>query len=280
MNVVLVCLNNFQPYILTNIKQLLSLQHSNIFVITNSYLFSRFDEYKTQITLIEADLLHDSFEFEQKTTLNKHFKNGFWWLTSLRFFYIYEFMKRYNMTNIVHLENDVLIYHNCNSLINLVDSNFLYMPFDTYKRNIASIMYIPNKEVFKTILDNYDFNKNDMDNFSSIKQTTGLIKQFPIFIANQQMTDEEKFVCENSASFPYIFDAAAIGQYVGGVDPNNIPGNTVGFVNETCVIKYNNYKIWFEMNDYGNKKPFIMINDKPIPIFNLHIHSKGLENFI
>ena len=52
-----------------------------------------------------------------------------------------------------------------------------------------------------------------------------------------------------------------------------------GFVNETCVIKYNNYSIWFEMVD-EKKKPFILIEEKKLPIFNLHIHSKNLKEFV
>ena len=279
MNIVLTCLNNFQEYILTNIDQLIKLGNKNIYVITNSHLLSNFDKYSLKINLINADELNESYNFNTKSVLDSTFRDGFWKLTSLRFFYIYEFMKIYNITNVIHLENDVLIYYNCEELINLVNKNFVYIPFDTFKRNIASIMYIPNVEVFKTILDNYNFDKNDMENFSMIKQKTGIIQNFPIFIKNNNLTDEQKFVSNNSNIFPFIFDAAAIGQYLGGVDLRNIPGDTKGFVNETCVIKYNNYNIWFEEVD-EIKKPFIKIEDKKVPIFNLHIHSKNLKEFV
>lgn len=279
MNIVLTCLNNFQEYILTNIDQLIKLGHKNIYVITNSHLLSKFDKYSFKIILINADELNESYNFNTKSILNNTFRDGFWKLTSLRFFYIYEFMKIYNITNVIHLENDVLIYYNCEELINLMNRNFVYIPFDTFKRNIASIMYIPNVEIFKTILDNYNFDKNDMENFSTIKQKTGIIQTFPIFSKINNLTDEQNFVSNNSDIFPFIFDAAAIGQYLGGVDPRNMPGDTRGFINETCVIKYNNYNIWFEEVD-GIKKPFIKIEDKRVPIFNLHIHSKNLKEFV
>ena len=181
MNIVLTCINNFQEYTLINIKQLIKLENKNIYVITNSHFFHKFDEYKSNITLINLNSLNDSYNFENKTSLNKTFRNGFWSLTSARFFYIYEFMKRYNVNNVIHLENDVLIYYNCNELIQFIDKNFLYIPFDSYKRNIASIMYIPNADTYKKILDKYDFNKNDMENFANIQKSTNLIKNFPIF---------------------------------------------------------------------------------------------------
>jgi len=279
MNIVLTCINNFQEYILNNIIQLIKLGHKNIFVITNSNLFHHFNNLKEEINLIEVEMLNETYDFEFKTSLNKSFRNGFWFLTSLRFFYIYEFMKQFNISDVFHLENDVPIYYNCNEIIPFIDKNYLYLPFDSFKRNIASIMYIPNKDIFKTILDQYDFNKNDMENFVNIKNKTNLIKNLPIFIKIDGLNEEQKFVCENCEIIPFIFDAAAIGQYLGGVDPRIDSGNTIGFINETCVIKYNNYKIWFEEKN-GFKKPFIQIEDKIIPIFNLHIHSKNLEKFI
>lgn len=281
MNIVLVCIDNFQDYILDSITQLIKLKHENIYILTNEKFFTLFDNFSEKIKLINIDTLSDTFNFYSKTTLDKIFRNGFWTLTSLRFFYIYEFMQKYDINNVIHLENDVLIYYNCNNIVDNFDKEFIYLPFDTFTRNIASIMYIPNKEIYKKILDNYDFNKNDMENFVDIKQKTELIKNFPIFVKhiNLNLTDEQKFVCNNDEKFPFIFDAAAIGQYLGGVDPRNTPGNTQGFINETCVIKYNNYHIWFEEIN-GFKKPFIQIEDKTVPIFNLHIHSKKLEIFI
>lgn len=278
MNIVLVCLNNYQDYITVNIEQLIKLKHSNIFVITHPHLFSNFENFESKINLINADLLDESYEFENKTSLDRSFRDGFWYLTSLRFFYIYEFMKRYEIEDVIHLENDVLIYYNADELIDKVNKGFLYIPFDSYNRNIASIMYIPNKDIYKVILDNYDFNKNDMENFSIIKQKTGLIQNFPIFIANNNSTAEQQFVTTNSELFPFIFDAAAIGQYLGGIDPKNQSGDTKGFVNETCIIKYNNYRIWFEEIS-GSKKPFIEIEGTKVPIFNLHIHCKNLIGF-
>ena len=91
MNIVLVCINNFQEYILDNIQQLIKLQHENIYVLTNEKFFGLFDKFSEKIKLIGIETLPDSFNYYSKTNLDKSFRNGFWALTSLRFFYIYEF---------------------------------------------------------------------------------------------------------------------------------------------------------------------------------------------
>ena len=281
-NIVLVCIGNFQEYILDNIRQLIRLGHENIWVLTNSCFFERFSDYNFKIKLIAIELLQDSFQFYQNSRLDKSFRGGFWTLTSLRFFYIYEFMRVYNISNVIHLENDVLIYYNCDQIIERFDSSYIYLPFDTFSRNIASIMFIPSADLFKTVLDKYDFNKDDMENFSNIMIVTGIIKQLPIFVScnNFNISDEYRFVTANYDRFDgFIFDAAAIGQYLGGVDPRNISGDSTGFVNEKCIIKYNTYSfIWELINDI--KRPFIIIDGNKIPIFNLHIHSKNLVRFI
>ena len=102
-----------------------------------------------------------------------------------------------------------------------LDKNYLYLPFDTYKRNIASIIYIPNSQTFKTILDKYDFAKNDMDNFEKIKLSTGLIQNFPIFPSNFANTGEESYVSEN------LTDKARKVWADNGVESDNAIANRI-----------------------------------------------------
>jgi hypothetical protein len=278
MNIVLVCANNFQEYILLNIKHLIKLGHKNIYVITNAAFFERFSEYKSDINLVELESLQDTYEFDKNTTLDKEFRNGFWKLASSRFFYTYAFMKQYSIEDVIHIENDVLLYYNCDELVGKVDKDFMYLPFDTFQRNIASIVYIPSHELLKEILDEYDPSINDMYNFSNIMEKTQKVKNFPIFINNGSEGEEYKFVTNNFDTFKYIFDAAAIGQFLGGVDPLNMK-NSVGFINETCIIKYDKYQIKWKNVD-GINKPFIVIDSNEYPIFNLHVHCKDLNKFI
>ena len=276
-NVVLVCVGNFQEYIITNITQLLRMGNTSIYVLTNVHLFNNFAKYKddSRVKVVGVESLNDSYRYYERTNLDKGFRNGFWALASLRFFYIYEFMEQLKIDNVIHLENDVLVYYNCDEIAERAGKQHIYLPFDCFDRNIASIMYIPSASVFRRILDQYDLTVNDMENFVQISKRCDLIQRFPIFPANTSPVSEIQFVSINHQKFGYLFDAAAMGQYLGGVDPRNQPGDTKGFVNETCVIKYNKYHFIWE-----NRKPYIIINDMIFPIFNLHIHHKNLQDFI
>lgn len=276
VNMILVSLNNFQEYLLINLQQLLDLGHKNIYLITDQKFFNKIPEtIKNKIKLIGKEDLNEEYNFYTKS--NK----DFWALTSARFFYIYALMKKLNLENVFHLENDVLIYYNCGMLLSSLTSNHIYIPFDCYKRSIASIVYFPNHEILKILLDHYSSDKTDMENFSLISKKINIIENFPIFNSISG-SDEEKFVSKNFDKFKMIFDAAAIGQYLGGIDPVHRPegGNTKGFINETCIIKYNIPSVGVFAWD-AQKKPFLTIpgGQNPVPIFNLHIHSKKLQEF-
>jgi len=267
MKIVFTCLYNFQPYILINIKNLLNLKEKTIYVITNRCLYSKFDGFP--VTLIDVDTLEDSYRYDENSMLDPEFRNGFSYHTSSRFFYIYEFMKKYEVYDVIHLENDVLTYYNTDVLIPYLKKT-VYMPFDSLDRNVASIVYIPSAEALKPLLDQYDYSINDMYNFSKARYQN-LLENFPIFVKVPGMTPIQESVC--NASIPYVFDGAAMGQYLGGVDPRNIPGDTRGFVNESCVVQYADYL-------HFDKKPYLLIDGTRYPVFNLHIHSKNLDSFV
>ena len=266
-NIILVSIGCFQKYIVDNIQQLLKLGF-NVHVITENkfFKFLNFDNIKK----IDTNKLN--INFNKKSKLNKKYRNGFWNNCSKRLFLLYEYMKRDNIQNVIHLENDVLLYNKMNYNF----ENKVYLTMDAENRCIPGIIYIPDYKLFDNLINNYDYTKNDMINMSNFyKNNTDIVETFPII--NDSI--EKCIYNKNFNIFNSIFDGAAIGQYLGGVDPRNKKGNTIGFINETCVIKYNNYTFkWIKEDKF--KLPYIIIDDKLILVNNLHIHCKNLKKFI
>jgi hypothetical protein len=180
-------------------------------------------------------------------------------------------MKQQGLKHVIHLENDVLLY----SDMNYDFEEKIYIVMDTENRCIPGIIYIPNHELFDLVTKEYNYSRNDMENLAMFyHRHKDIVNTFPIIdnsvepsIYNQMF---DKFNC--------IFDGAALGQYLGGVDPRNIPGDTIGFVNETCIFQFDKYQFkWIKKNEYYI--PHIQINNRMIQINNLHIHSKYLHKF-
>ena len=274
MKVVLVSLGIFQDYLLNNIKQLKLQGNNDIVLITEKRFFKKIDE-NLNIQLIDVNELNSEYleQFKNNLRLDRNYRNGFWHHCSMRFAYIYEYMKQNNTTDIIHIENDVMIYDNLDNLKDKFNKDKIYLVFDNINNVIPGIVYINNYTNLKIILDNYDMNDCDMVNLGKYYNKS-FIEPFPII----SIDNDENYFNKNFISFNSIFDGAAIGQLLGGVDKrNNI--NSDSFINETCIIKFNNYKFyWKKINELWN--PYIEINNNLIKINNLHIHSKALENFL
>lgn len=269
--IVLISTGIFQEYLLINIEHLLKLEH-NVHMITEKDFFPHLDKYKKLICIYDTSKINiDSFN--KNSRLDKNFRNGFWENTSKRIFYLYEFMKLYNIKNVLHIENDVLLYNKMEYNM----ENKIYLVMDSVNRCIPSIMYIPDYRHLTKLIEKYIFDKNDMVNLANFyNKNRENILTFPIINDGKA----KSMYNENYDTFQSIFDGAAIGQLLGGVDPRNISGNTIGFVNETCEIKYNNYEFKWVLNKDNIKVPFVNIDNKWILINNLHIHSKNLKSFV
>ena len=267
--VILVSIGIFQTYIKENINQLRKFNF-DIHVIVDRNFFKDLESYGSSVKIIDAATILTNFDNDTK--LDKHFRKGFWNNCSKRLFLVYEYMKMNNIKNVIHLENDVLLYTNMN--YNLEEK--IYITMDSNDRCIPGIIYIPKYNLLTKLIQNYDYTKNDMINLANFyKKNNDIVTTFPII----DNSIDKCIYNENYHIFNSIFDGAAIGQYLGGVDPRNSRGITRGFINETCVIKYNKYKFkWIKNGKYWF--PFIKINKKLIPIKNLHIHCKKLEQFI
>jgi hypothetical protein len=277
MKVVLVSTGVFQEYILHNIKNLLLHGNTDITVITEKTFFPHIQdvpEFKDVGLVATSELMSDvTKHFDATSTLDRVYRGGFWYYCSLRFFYIYEYMKKYDVKDIVHLENDTMVYTNLDNLKAGFTVDKVYAPFDTFTRVIPSFVFIPSHHALKPIIAKYDGTKTDMDNLALMDH----VEPLPII----SVTDSLHFFNKHFTVFDAVFDAAAFGQYVGGIDKRNDPSDTRGFVNETCLFKYDKYPFYWICDKSTNLWcPWIEIDGKLVKIVNLHLHGKMLHEFM
>lgn len=296
MEIILICVGIFQDYILYNIKNLLLFGNSNITVICDKIFFEKF--INLNVKLVNSDNLSDlnysknskfnNFNFKitdnhsetvkkalEKLNKRKNNKN-FWYLCSLRLFLLYSYIYKNNIKDCIHIENDVLIYSNLKEIeIQLKKSKKLLIPMDHQTRAVLSFIFIPSFEHLKPVIDNYNHQKNDMENLAIFYHKFDNIDILPLLDSTDKQRGFLKTITAGYNRFGCIFDGAAIGQYLGGTDK----GKGLGFINETCVINYSKYLFKWKKNN-NLYRPYIIVNNKEIPIINLHIHSKQLQNFM
>ena len=281
MKILLVSIGVFQNYIIQNIENLILHNNKDITVITEKKYFYKLNHINntTNLNLIDNNELTSDYivNYKNNSKLDKIFRQGFWYNASLRIFYIHAYMKKYNIKDLIHIENDVMIYEDLENIKNYFNKNKIYLPYDSNNRAILSLIYISNYKLLENILKNYDYSKNDMENFGLLSDD--ITESLPII--DKKSVNFIHNINKNFDIFNCIFDAAAIGQYLGGIDKANNINDTTGFINETCIIKYNNYKFyWIYNNNTKLWYPYIQINNEYIKIINLHIHSKNLSCFM
>jgi len=94
-------------------------------------------------------------------------------------------------------------------------------------------------------------------------------------IITNYVSDIPKRYTENANTFGVLFDGAAVGQYIGGIDKIHNKNDTSGFINETTVFQCDKAKVEWRYAD-GLRVPYL----NGLPLVNLHIHSKELHRWM
>jgi hypothetical protein len=226
----------------------------------------------------------------------------FWKYTIERFFYLEEMMNTHNLQNVFHLENDTMLYRDVTRLLPVFLENYKGMgvTLDCDYRCIPGLVFVRDLHSLG-LFNQYAAatagpNKNDMQllaDFVSVIQDDEVIQTLPVLLPEYDrplrnlvgFTSLRRTLYTNHFDkFHGIFDAAALGQYLGGISPRNTrqPHTTVGFINETCIFQSNFLEFTWETNENSLRAPFARYEDAESrhPVFTLHIHSKNLAQFL
>jgi hypothetical protein len=265
--------DSFPAYINTCISQVQSVSNIPIHVIISEQHVSKLKGgvHVFPLHLIPKSAKHR--EFEVRSRLDSAFRGGFWKYAMLRFFYIYDHMIAQSLTDVFHIEYDNLIYLDFTEMLPVFQTKPMWCVMDAPTRCIPSFLYFKNADILDRLLDTCIScaarDLNDMIALAEFRNRNSDVGTLPI--VKDYVDPIDTMYSENADAFNCLFDGAAIGQYIGGVDPRNIPGDTIGLINPTTVIKCNKMTV-----EWRNKKPFL----NGLPLVNLHIHSKDLARWV
>lgn len=256
-------------------------------------------EFVQQVSLESLTISPWHEQFIKKSLLDRKFRGGFWLYTTERFFYLEEFARQYDLRNIFHLENDVMLYCNLEEMLPVFEECYptIGATFDCDTRVIFGFGYFNNSKPLTTLAKFLSKDLSRNNEMLVISKFRGFDRKaidflpiiFPRFIEDNILINKlgnkpanPKNYCKNFEKFNSVFDAAALGQYIGGGDPRNIKDKKQrgpGFINETAVFNSSHMEYKWICDDMGRKSPYISYKDELIRINNLHIHSKELEKF-
>ena len=287
MNFILIALGNIPDYLNDCIQQIKKTQKkSKIYLLVNKT--SVFKNKNCKIVNVES--LKKSKEhilFIKKSKLAQDsFRNFFWKHSIERFYYLNDFLNKSNLTNVFHIENDVLLFQDLEKILKEIKFYNFACIRDSINRVIGSLIFIKNKKVSTRIvkISNNYLNENDMKILNYLDKKISNTINLPLGENLDFIQKSKNF--KKIKKIPFIFDAAAIGQFIDGPHRKKLLTRIFfnikkffmindGFINTETNLKIYNWKI-----KWKNKKPYKQENEKLIPIVNLHIHSKNLKKFI
>jgi hypothetical protein len=275
--------------------------HRPIYLITNKEAVTHttydFTQHDFKVVLCEElEKSEHHHLFSQKSPLNPAYREGFWRKATERFFYLHELIASRNLEHVVHVESDNMLYVDIDDIENALS---LYKGigavFDCDYRCIPSFVYIAHPQALEhfvaQIAEHAEKGYNDMEELALYRKTLSrnYIADLPLIMVEYevkyhlinslgQRPVEPSRYWNNINNFNSIFDGAALGQFLGGIDPRNGP-SVPGFINETTIFNPSKMKIEWHKDKQGRKTPFATCGASTYRINNLHIHSKRLEEF-
>jgi hypothetical protein len=266
--------------------------HSEIYMIGSHQALGKLHVPVNKIAYETLEKSQEHLEF-----LARRSDDGYWRYVVERFFYLDELLMKYQLDQVLHLENDVMVYFDFDALIPSFERCYagIGATFISDALCILGIVYIANRDrlhaVLPFIVEMTGRGMNDMEIFAAIRreQSRDVIDDLPIIPLSYleeahklgerlpNVSDPDRY-CAYTEVFNSIFDAAALGQYLGGVDP--IFGSPMpGYINYNSIFDPRRFQYTWEIDGEGRKIPYIHHAGRKYRINNLHIHSKRLENF-
>lgn len=272
----------------------------------NLYEFPKITK-KYNVICVAAESLAPTehhIHFLKTSRLDRNWHHGFWQFTTERFFYIEELMRAYNLRDVFHLENDIMLYVDLGTLLPVFQQNYpgIGITFGSDNMCVPGFIYIPSAEAFAPITrflaQHAHQGQDDGLTLAKCKNELGShhINAVPTIFAEysqhhvmknlqNEVARDPQYFSQFEKQFKSLFDAAALGQLMGGWSPLSRPywGENGPFINHWTLFNPQHVPVVWERDERGRNIPYATFEHNgeilKLRINNLHIHSKELERF-
>jgi len=264
----------------------------NIYFLTDhQYLGDPvFSRYEVDVRNKDDDYSNDIKHFE---VLYGRGQNDFWTITTTRLFYISNFLNKEGLLDMIHLENDVLIYEDLSKYEHTFQRLYkdLAITVGGPDKCMTGFLFIKHPQALSHMV-NFFMTLLKTSRLKDIRQryNTDMVNEMTLMRAySKDWPDKMKFLpilpfgefSVNYDQFNSIFDPASWGQFVGGTT-DGIPGAKPDdhYIGQLLTEHPEYDVIWKQGIPYFRYVDKYWTNGTDIRINNLHIHSKNLNKYM
>lgn len=259
-------------------------QPLTFFKSLNMDLRNRFEIFNYSESMLQPE--------ENKVLVNlendMRFRTGYWRLTLERLFSLKYFQKEFE-SSLLHLESDILLLPNFpfETIISYAENSMMWGDCRTGEDS-AALFYSPNYFAISQFtveackLLKKSPNLTDMSLLYQIRKASNLdVKLFPtgapILEQDLSLDKVEGKNQENPETLHGIFDSAALGMWLTGIDPRNDYGFTIaGDSRHNIESKYKSQPQLYRNLDLTNEG---ILQADSLPVYSIHVHSKNPKLF-
>ena len=299
--------------IFTIIKQARALNpECPLYLLTDSNAYRSLYECKQEFFLEQQVLLINGDQLPQ-TQQHKEFKkliqvdfsvsDAYLFYTLQRFFYLFDFIKDRKLQEVIHLENDTMLYVDIEELMPFFKQAQIQLatPFLSKVAAVPCFVFIKDERSLSYYIDHViDASKSyrgpkpyvgisDMKTLASFYKEFGdsYITPLPTLMSAYSRYHPKRkshfaqdnatpldFLSQKEEFFPgFIFDAAALGVFANGNDRKNVPNkNGPGTIHFRSLFDPHYFSFFWRQD-----LPYLSFKEQEYRIINMHVHSKNAE---
>jgi hypothetical protein len=294
MIICLVYIGKVPSYVRECVQQIKEWSDLKLYFITNDIESCKELLYDYEVNYINPDELQGEniIQLEEK---RKYFSLCNWvkdrehlfYYSMLRLYLIENFMRKYEVSGVFHLEIDNLIYYNPIEFKSIFDTKGISYLYEDKNRGCASVFYARDLEAIKQMNDKIITYIKVDGGFNTEMEFLGKYAEEEadnVFVLPHAIPDKNinSMVYSNFETFnkEWLFDSMSIGMWLTGIDKIHSNGTLKKCKSPWASLDLTKYTYLWNEDETGRKYPAVSYNNTSIRIFNLHVHSKDLKPYL
>lgn len=245
------------------------------------------------VNFIAVEDFYDSSDFgdaARRISAPQSFRGGFWLKTLERFFVLEQFMNSANLKSIFHAELDQLLFRT-DLLVDHLDKTShkgLFLPFHNKDAAVASVLYCNDHTALESLLDFSRRGESFVNEMYLMASWSARYPQYVLslptmvsFLNSRSSTLNPEILALSVQDAGGAVDAAQLGQWIGGIDPRNVPLAQVPSTKfsdldtRELLSREQLDHLRFELNPSdGTVFVGLVESDLTTRVYNFHLHSK------
>jgi hypothetical protein len=203
---------------------------------------------------------------------------NFWHLAMERIFYLNAYLNTNKINNVLHIENDNVIFYDINILNQFVSTEKITCVHRTHDGEDSTLFSFAHIPTYQT-LNNLCLFMNELvamgESYLQSKYGFDHISEMHLLTVYRKLNMLNIFPILPNENIDFVFDPFGYAAFLFGSNNFRPPGyfDTSDSIGQK--ISQNSFNII--MND---KKPYLISNNKTYKIFNLHMHRKNISNIL